>query len=158
MSVTTECSQQLNISTLALAYSVTDNYRLYAGAFYFVSPTKGNEMETPEEKLKSCPFCAGDVGRSDTLCGAAQGKWWCRNQDYFIRTPDPLAQKVEFVFEHKVSGETITVSLSVEEIKNDMEDILRDKLTCDCQPIGETNVIECNCCDYFDEFEIQEKR
>lgn len=38
-----------------------------------------------------------------------------------------------------------------------IEDILQNTCTCDCQPIGETNVVECNCQDYYENFELKAK-
>ena len=38
------------------------------------------------EELLPCPFCGDETGRSSTLCGHSQGKWWCKNQDYLERT------------------------------------------------------------------------
>ena len=61
---------------------------------------------------------------------------------------------MDFIFKHPKSGEVLTVTLADNKIREVMEDEARDLLRCDCEPIGETNVIECNCCDYFDEFEL----
>lgn len=61
---------------------------------------------------------------------------------------------MDFVFKHPESGEVKTVTIPDATIRLEMEEDARDLLTCDCEPIGETNVVECNCCDYYDEFEL----
>jgi hypothetical protein len=63
----------------------------------------------------------------------------------------------EFLFKHPESGETKIVRLSAGEIQNRLSDQLLDELSCDCEPIGETNVVECNCGDYIVEFELQDR-
>lgn len=62
-----------------------------------------------------------------------------------------------FKFKHPESGEIKTVTFSAERIQNELEYQIKEELTCDCEPVGETNVIECNCEDYFCEFELQER-
>lgn len=59
---------------------------------------------------------------------------------------------MEFKFKHEKSGELKKFSLSEEKIQDMIEDELYDMLHCDCQPIGETNVVECNCEDYYEGF------
>ena len=63
---------------------------------------------------------------------------------------------MEFRYKHPSSGEIKIVSWDDEKIQETLEDYLRDDLTCDCQPVGETNVIECNCEDYLCDFEIED--
>ena len=64
---------------------------------------------------------------------------------------------MKFTFKHPESGEIKIVFLCESEIQRRLEDQLQEELTCDCQPIGETNVVECNCVDYLDEFELQDR-
>lgn len=64
---------------------------------------------------------------------------------------------VDFTFKHPESGEVKTIYLSESDIQEKLSDQLIDELTCDCQPVGETNVVECNCEDYLHEFELQER-
>jgi len=65
---------------------------------------------------------------------------------------------MDFKFKHATTGEIRTISLSEKRIQTLLDEyILRDLLVCDCEPIGETNVVECNCSDYLDEFELMER-
>lgn len=65
---------------------------------------------------------------------------------------------MDFTFKHKISGEVKVISLSEKEIQSRLADqLLTEDLTCDCEPVGETNVVECNCEDYFCDFELQER-
>lgn len=64
---------------------------------------------------------------------------------------------MEFKFKHPDTGQTKIVTLSVEEIQERLEDQLLDELTCDCEPVGETTVVECGCEDYLSEFVLQER-
>ncbi len=63
---------------------------------------------------------------------------------------------------HQASGEEVEVVFDDNYLKSIIEtdpdrvyDALGDKV-CKCQPVGETNVIECGCIDYIDDFEILE--
>ena len=62
---------------------------------------------------------------------------------------------MNFTFKHKSSGELKKISLTEIQIQEMLEDDLFDELDCDCQPVGETNVIECDCGEYFDGFVLQ---
>ena len=65
----------------------------------------------------------------------------------------PIA--MDFTFRHPVSGEEFTVTMTREEINGHLSDELYDKLgsmVCSCQPVGETNVVECGCNDYLEDF------
>lgn len=49
------------------------------------------------EELKECPFCGGEIGTSNLLCGNNHnGKFWCKQQDYNTRH---LPKEVEAVVE-----------------------------------------------------------
>jgi len=63
--------------------------------------------------------------------------------------------KFEFVFKNENSKEVIiSQPYTLKQIMDlQVDDIREHSLTCDCQPVGETNVVECNCEDYYDEFE-----
>lgn len=65
---------------------------------------------------------------------------------------------MEFLFKHPESGEVRSVTLSDEDIQSRLSDQLLDELTCDWEPIGETNVIECGCESYIYEFELQDRK
>lgn len=62
-----------------------------------------------------------------------------------------------FQLKHPDTGDTHTVMLNRSEVADGMDDTIFEKLgdlICDCQPAGETNVVECNCDDYIYEFEL----
>lgn len=64
--------------------------------------------------------------------------------------------ELRFEYRHPKTGEAYTVSLSREEVMEMMDQELFEKLTacfCECEPIGETNVVDCRCDEYADEFE-----
>lgn len=63
--------------------------------------------------------------------------------------------KFEFVFRNPNSKEVIiSAPYTLNEIRDcQLDDIRESCLVCDCEPIGETNVVECNCEDYYDQFE-----
>ncbi|MDU8454867.1 hypothetical protein [Pseudomonas syringae group sp. J254-4] len=65
-------------------------------------------------------------------------------------------ETVSFEFRHPANGEAHTVSVSLEEIAHHMCEVLFEKLCgefCQCEPVGETNVMDCRCDEYADEFE-----
>jgi len=65
---------------------------------------------------------------------------------------------MNFEFIHK-SGEKRTVVITEKEIQSLLEYNLYEKIMeCSCEPVGETNVVECNCEDYLDGFELQERK
>ncbi|MEK4419870.1 MULTISPECIES: acetyltransferase [Bacillus] len=39
-------------------------------------------------------------------------------------------------------------------LQRDEEDIVDQLTKCDCQPVGETNVVECNCCEEWEEYDL----
>lgn len=62
-----------------------------------------------------------------------------------------------FQLKHPETGDAHTVALTRSDIADGMDDTLFEKLgdlICDCQPAGETNVVDCNCDDYIYEFEL----
>jgi uncharacterized phage protein (TIGR01671 family) len=65
--------------------------------------------------------------------------------------------RFEFVFQHQDSKEIKTKRFTLDEIANGFEDELFI-LECDCEPVGETNVVECNCEDYLEDFRLIDKR
>jgi len=64
---------------------------------------------------------------------------------------------MDFVLKHPKTGEIAIIVFSNRAIQNHLEDEIKDAHTCDCEPIGETNVVECNCEDYLCEFELQDR-
>ncbi len=62
---------------------------------------------------------------------------------------------MDFTFRHPASGEEFTVSMTRAEIQENLSNELNDKLgevVCSCQPVGETNVVDCGCIDYLEDF------
>lgn len=65
---------------------------------------------------------------------------------------------MDFIFKHKTSGEIKTVSLTEKQIQKLLEyELYEEYLKCDCEPVGETNVVECNCDDYLCGFKLQDR-
>lgn len=68
-----------------------------------------------------------------------------------------LPDCMNFTYEHRDNKERHTVSVSRAEVIEHMDEQLYVKLTaqfCQCEPIGETNVVECRCNEYTEEFEL----
>lgn len=67
---------------------------------------------------------------------------------------------MDFKFKHIGTGEIRTLSLTENEMANLIYiDVLFDefcKEQCKCQPVGETYVVDCECGDYFSDFELQQ--
>ncbi|WP_225041284.1 hypothetical protein [Pseudomonas aeruginosa] len=77
------------------------------------------------------------------------------------RTPQAQAQHSgpeEFSFEYRhPNGESHTVTVSRDQVINEMPDFLFEALCskfCNCEPAGETNVVECCCDEYAEEFKL----
>lgn len=68
--------------------------------------------------------------------------------------------KLKFVFKHPESGQIIiSRSYMIDELVDQDNlhttyDIQEECCVCGCKPEGETNVVECNCSDYYDKFEL----
>jgi hypothetical protein len=63
---------------------------------------------------------------------------------------------MKFIFKSNVTGEKKAIELDDYMIRIQMEDVAYEKLcNCNCEPIGETYVIECDCGDKYEEFELQ---
>ena len=63
-----------------------------------------------------------------------------------------------FTFHNPKTGEVRTVSLTQSRIQELLTNELYDELAtdiCECQSVGETNVVDCDCGDYVDDFELQ---
>lgn len=66
-------------------------------------------------------------------------------------------QFLRFLLKHPTSGEVREVMLTREQVAEHMEEQLYEALgdqICHCEPVGETNVVDCNCDDYFLDFEL----
>ncbi|MPQ71447.1 hypothetical protein [Pseudomonas sp. MWU12-2323] len=69
----------------------------------------------------------------------------------------PLTDSLKFEFLHPLTEERRTVSLTKAEVSGGMEDTLYEKLVaqfCQCESVGETNVVDCNCDEYGHDFEL----
>lgn len=63
--------------------------------------------------------------------------------------------KVPVKITSKITGKVVEALVSVRDLLDTYEDDLVSKLTeCDCQPVGETNVVDCNCYDEWDDYEL----
>ncbi|HEJ9974927.1 TPA: hypothetical protein SMO11_000122 [Pseudomonas aeruginosa] len=64
----------------------------------------------------------------------------------------------QFSFEYRhPNGESHTVTVSRDQVINEMPDFLFEALCsklCNCEPAGETNVVECCCDEYAEEFKL----
>ena len=67
--------------------------------------------------------------------------------------------KFRYVFQHPKSKDIIISDVyTLDEISDIGIETLRDlTCKCDCEPVGETNVVECNCSDYYGEFACIDK-
>ncbi len=81
---------------------------------------------------------------------------------FFVSYPAPPSvaapEGFEFVYIHPFSKEKKTVVVTGEAVAERMSDYLEGALAeqiCKCQPVGETNVVECGCEDYIDAFKLQ---
>ena len=63
-----------------------------------------------------------------------------------------LAQSMTFDFIHNESGEHKVKTMLKREIYSYLDGEVYP--TCDCEPIGETNVVECGCDEYYEGFEF----
>ena len=65
-------------------------------------------------------------------------------------------QRMNFEYAH-ADGDIRTVSLSREEVAGYMDEFLFEKLTetlCQCEPIGETNIVDCRCDEVAEQFSL----
>ncbi len=73
------------------------------------------------------------------------------------QTEQQPVEVMRFQLKHPDTGDTRSVTLTRSEVADCMEDTIFEKLgdlICDCQPVGETNVVDCSCDDYIYEFEL----
>lgn len=65
-------------------------------------------------------------------------------------------EEMRFEYRHP-NGERHTVTVSREQVLQEMPDFLFEALCakfCHCEPVGETNVVDCNCDEYAEEFQL----
>lgn len=64
-----------------------------------------------------------------------------------------MLKKIKFTVISKVSNRELSAEYTLLELlEKDEETIVEEITVCDCEPVGETYVIECNCCDEWDEY------
>ncbi|MEC2137378.1 acetyltransferase [Bacillus subtilis] len=62
---------------------------------------------------------------------------------------------IEVTVKSKISGRFKTGSFTARELLHTYEDDLVCNLTqCNCQPVGETYVVECNCDEEWEEYDL----
>lgn len=66
---------------------------------------------------------------------------------------------MDFKYKNRETGDVKVLTLTETEMANliDVDDLYDEfyKNQCSCQPIGETNVIECGCEELLEDFELQ---
>ncbi|MFU5807158.1 hypothetical protein ACM7T9_29090 [Pseudomonas aeruginosa] len=122
-------------------------------AYYFGGKRNGRIYGSPCNTKEEIDRYIQQVERSDdsiTLIGKP-----------FYAAPVAQAQRSvpeEFSFEYRhPNGECHTVTVSREQVINEMPDFLFEALCsklCNCEPVGETNVVECRCDEYAEEFKL----
>ncbi|WP_350404543.1 hypothetical protein ABCR88_11115 [Pseudomonas sp. W17] len=71
--------------------------------------------------------------------------------------PGETQSQFAFVYEHPQTGERHIVTVTRDEVIEHMEEQLFEKLCecfCKCQPVGETNVVDCRCDEVGEQFEL----
>ncbi|MFL3932500.1 hypothetical protein LER98_33050, partial [Pseudomonas aeruginosa] len=113
----------------------------------------------PEPEEDRCPGCQREncMAAACPQCGAR----YVLVASEEIAAPVAQAQRSvpeEFSFEYRhPNGECHTVTVSREQVINEMPDFLFEALCskfCNCEPVGETNVVECCCDEYAEEFKL----
>lgn len=66
---------------------------------------------------------------------------------------------MDFEFKNPKTGEIKTLSLTERQLANLIDDdTLHEEMCkqeCQCEPVGETYVVECGCDEYLEDFELQ---
>lgn len=63
---------------------------------------------------------------------------------------------MDFKLKHDKTGEFLEISIPDFEIQELLSDYIYDiAVECDCEPIGETNVVECNCMDFLEGYRLE---
>lgn len=98
----------------------------------------------------------------ETLRDTRDWKEWAgeniaKEQPLYTSPPAPVVVVMSFDFEHPLSKEKRTITLTMRDVLGGMEDYFYDELgkqICQCESVGETNVVDCNCDEYVHDFEI----
>ncbi|HCL4132386.1 TPA: hypothetical protein N2C61_003493 [Pseudomonas aeruginosa] len=118
--------------------------------------------ESVRSLLQECRIYVEQAGGSEQA-GSEKAPLVLAQIDEFLNAPaaeqhQPACASVQFTFRHPVSGEEVSVAMSLKEIQENLSNELYDKLAesvCSCEPVGETNVVDCNCGDHVDDFVLQ---
>lgn len=99
-------------------------------------------------------------GFDPAYCKDAQAR--LKEIDALLTQPSPApVQVMRFEYKHPDTGEIRSVVIAREEVLAGMEYELFEKLVeqlCQCEPIGETNVIDCRCDEHAEEFALLSDR
>ncbi|POA45577.1 hypothetical protein C1893_23260 [Pseudomonas sp. MPR-ANC1] len=126
------------------------------------------------EVTNECPDC-GELDEPNEHCEICDGEGeysqrhtisWDQIKFIYSKAVEGLRLKphqgisgqegLTFKYRDPASSEVRIVGLTKAEVEEGMQDTLHEKLTaqlCQCEPVGETNVADCNCNDYAAEFE-----
>lgn len=77
--------------------------------------------------------------------------------DHSAQNLDMAPESMRFQMKHPFSGEVRTIEFSRQEIADALEDSMYEKLgefICQCESVGETNVVDCNCDEYTHDFDM----
>lgn len=62
---------------------------------------------------------------------------------------------IEIVLKSNISQRIVKASYTGRQLMDKSEDEIVDEMgACDCEPVGETYVIGCNCCDEWDNYTL----
>ncbi|WP_426237406.1 hypothetical protein [Pseudomonas sp. TWP3-2] len=112
------------------------------------------ELDDPDEYCEICDG-EGQYSQSHTIS-------WDQIKFIYSKAVAGLrlrthADPLTFQFRHRSTNELRSVCVTRAEVAEDMADTLFEKLVsqfCECEPVGETNEVECRCDEHGDEFEL----
>jgi len=111
------------------------------------------ELDDPNEYCEICDG-SGEFGQSHTIS-------WDQIKFIYSKAVDGLRLRtytdpLTFQFRHQSTNELRTVSVTRAEVAEEMADTLFEKLVsqfCECEPVGETNEVECRCDELGEDYE-----
>lgn len=78
----------------------------------------------------------------------------CIDEKY-DRVKGGINLKVGIEVKSNITGFTVAGEYTFRELLDLSEEDIVDQLTqCDCEPVGETYVVECNCCDMWEDYKF----
>jgi|GEM_PF-1804648 len=116
-----------------------------------------NVIPSPWEPAEHFEILAGEIAdhRKDLIARLEELEK--KAEPAPAQTEQQPVEVMLFQLKHPDTGDAHTVALTRPDIADGMDDSLFEKLgdlICDCQPVGETNVVDCSCDDYIYEFEL----